>query len=284
VTTIQAQAPDHKPNAAQTRPPVRIKVSRTSTEVALARIGFLVVILILWQVFAGGPKSALPKNVVGQPSSVWRTFWQLVGNDQLLSALGATLENFALGLIIAAPIGIAIGMFTSTRIGKWLLEPALTMLYAIPKVALITLYVLILGIGTKSHVWLVISAAVFVYYFAAEQAIRDLDHDRIVRLRLMGAGPVKVGTAYILPAAIPALLAATRIAIPLAFTAEIFAELKIPASTGLGVLLTNYEQFLNGAGTMAIFLFIVAIAYAFDLITAFVLNRYTRSIGFGAQT
>ncbi len=261
----------------------RVRVSRSVAYVAVARLISLALILVIWQALAGGPRSVLPTTIVGKPTTVASMFWKLLVQGTLLSAAETTMKNLVISLLIAAPLGIAIGILLSPRPMRWLLEPALTILYAVPKIALITIYILVLGIGTKAHVWLVVGAALFVYYFATVQALRELDRDRMTALRLMGAGPLKVGRAYVLPASLPLLLAATRIAVPLAFTTEIFAELRIPGASGLGVLLSNYEQFVEGSAIMAILLFVVFFAYLFDILTAYLLSRYAQSTGTGVQ-
>src|SRR5471030_1076409 len=123
------------------------RLTKQNFQVLGSRLLFLAIILTIWQVFAGGPTSLLPTNVIGRPSSVASTFWSLVINGKLERSLGITAQHFAIGICLAAPIGIILGIMTSFRAGRWLFEPAITLLYAIPKVALVTLYILILGVG-----------------------------------------------------------------------------------------------------------------------------------------
>src|SRR6202042_323158 len=97
----------------------------------------------------------------------------------------------ALGLVI----GSALAVVTSVPVGRWLLEPLINVTYAVPKVALIPLYIIALGLNTRAHVALVTSAVLFVYYYAVRQAIGEVDRDQLTALRLLDAGWVKIATA-----------------------------------------------------------------------------------------
>jgi NitT/TauT family transport system permease protein len=261
----------------------KIRLSRTAMEVAGARLSFLALVLVTWQLFAGGPRSWLPANVVGRPTSVATKVWSLVQSGELFPAWLVTVEHFLLAILIAAPLGVALGALTSFRAGRWLFDPVVTILYSIPKVALVPVFILVMGIGTKSYLAVIVSVTTFMYTYSTNQGFREIDHDRLVALRLMGASRAKLATALVFPSIVPQLFAATRIAIPHAFTAAIFAELVIPGSDGLGVLLRSYEAQVDGPGMMAVFLFIVGFAYLLDTVASALLARYTRATGAGAQ-
>jgi NitT/TauT family transport system permease protein len=247
------------------------------------RLAVLFLVLLLWQVSAGGPKSFLPEIVVSKPTTIWIKFWQLIFDGQLFRALGSTGLSVIYAILIGAAIGIALAALTAVPVGRWLLEPLVTVTYAIPKVGLIPLYIILLGLNARAHVALVTSATLFVYYFSARQALEEVDRNQLVALRLMGAGPIKVSTALYLQSAIPQLLTATRIALPLAFATEIFAELQVPAASGLGVLMDNFSQAglqsLDSSGVVAVIVFVVLVAYLLDVVLGGWLRSYTARVG-----
>ncbi|HLI14727.1 MAG TPA: ABC transporter permease subunit [Acidimicrobiales bacterium] len=249
-----------------------------------ARLGTLGVVAALWQVFAGGPRSVLPADVVGRPSSILASLWHLVVDGQFFSSLGLTALSVCYALVLAVPIGVGLGLLTTIRPIGWLLQPLVNLTYAIPKVGLVTLYVLLLGTHPDTHVALVLSQILFVFYYATRQAILELDPGVVTALRLMGASRLKLVCSLALRAALPHLLAAIRLCVPLAFATEIFAELRAPTSSGLGVLLQNLITAGDGAAAMAIMLCTALIGYLLDLVIGRRLRAYTTSIGVGLPT
>jgi NitT/TauT family transport system permease protein len=263
--------------------PRRRRHGESALIVWLVRIVLVAIVLGLWQIFAGGPKSALPSNVVSRPSSIAIAFWQLASSDQIFSALGTTALSTLYALLISVPIAAVLAAATANRFGRWVLEPIVTVLYAIPKIGLISLYVIILGVSRASDVTLVTSAVVFVFYFAFRQALQELDQRRVIAFRLMGAGTLRIARSLVLGYAVPQFLAACRIAVPLAFSTEIFAELRVPATPGLGVLLTNLIDDFKSPSSVAVMLFILLLGYLLDVVLRTLLRRYTQSVGLSGQ-
>ena len=251
--------------------------------VAGTRIGAVVVVILLWQVAAGGSHSFLPVDAVSRPSDIAVQMGRLFSSGRIYSALWATSTSALIGLGLAAPIGVALALITSFRVGNWVLGPTTTIGYAIPKVGLVSFYILMLGVGTKAHVAVVLGAVLFVFFYTIRQGIEDLDRDSIASLRLMSASRLKILRIYVLPALLPRFVTALRIALPHAIAVQLFAELRIPTHDGLGVLIGNFEAFAVPAGAMAIVVLVVAIAYTFDLLASHLLRAYTTSIGLGLQ-
>lgn len=255
--------------------------------VICARVLFVIACIVIWETAAGGPSSLLPVIVLSRPSSVAATTWHLLLDGQLLSALGATGLSVLYSLALGAVIGSALAVLTSVPVGRWLLEPLINVTYAVPKVALIPLYIILLGLNTRAHVALVTSAVLFVYYYAVRQAIGEVDRDQLTALRLLDAGWAKIATALYFRSSVPQLLAATRIALPLAFATEIFAELQVPTTSGLGVLMEAFDQTglstLDASGVIAVMLFVVLVAYLLDAVIGGRLRHYTIAMGVGAD-
>jgi sulfonate transport system permease protein len=249
-----------------------------SLSVGVARLLTAFAVLVIWQY---APRGVVPTVAVSRPLAVARSFGHLVRTGELFSGTWATAEQVLYSLVLGALIGVVLAILTWARIGRWLLGPLISASYAIPKVGLISFYILLLGVDTKAHVVFVIGFVLFAYYFALRDAFEDLDHDKLTALRLMGASRLALFRVYVLPSAVPYLFTATRIAVPLAFASEVFAELEMPTATGLGVSLQQATDSLDASTSMAIALFIVLIGYLLDLVIGARLRRYTESIGTG---
>jgi ABC-type nitrate/sulfonate/bicarbonate transport system permease component len=247
------------------------------------RVVLILAIGIFWQLASGSNGSLLPADAVGRPLSVVSAFFHLVGNGSLFSGLGTTLLSVVYSLLIGAVLGVALGIITSVPFGRWILDPLIALTYAIPKVGLIPLYIILLGIHTKTHVALGVSAVLFIYYFAFRDAVGAVDPDRVLAMRQMGAGWFRVLRSVVIPSAVPQILSATRIALPLGFATEIFAELQVPTSDGLGVSLSEFSANQHPNDAMALMLFVVVLAYLFDVVVGGWIRRYAAAVGTGVS-
>ncbi len=253
--------------------------------VIATRVLVILVILALWQLIARNDRSILPLDAVSRPTMVVSALVKIIGNGVLAQSFAHTFLLVVVSVVVSAPVGIAAAILMLVPPIGWLFRPTVAILYSIPKVALIPIFILLFGIGVTAHAAAVISGAAFVYFYSAAQGLDELDQHMMSSLYLMGASRWKVLRTYVLPSMLPQLIGATRVAVPLALAIEIFAELEIPTGTpGLGVLLANdMGSTGNTAAGMAVLIFVVTVAYILDVILERSLASYTRSIGQGAK-
>jgi ABC-type nitrate/sulfonate/bicarbonate transport system permease component len=152
----------------------------------------------------------------------------------LWSAVGQTLEGWALGLgiaiAIAVPVGIVVGsgplLYRSLRAVIEFLRP-------IPSVALIPLAVLVYGTGLKSKVFLAAFAATWPLLMQTLYGVRDVDPVATDTARSFGFSRGQRLLRVTLPSAVPYIATGVRISSSVALILAVTAELVIGAP-GLG--------------------------------------------------
>ena len=200
----------------------------------------IVIFLALWEVLprvgAVDPAFLPPFSVVMQ------TGWQLMLNGQLLAHLQASLirslSGFVIAIIIAIPLGLAIGWYKPF---SDLISPLLELFRNTAALALLPVFILFLGIGETSKIALVIYACTWPILLNTVSGVRNVDPLLIKSARTMGLGPVKLFRKVILPAAVPTIFVGIRLAGAFSVLILIAAEM-IGAKAGLGYLI-NYAQF-----------------------------------------
>jgi ABC-type nitrate/sulfonate/bicarbonate transport system permease component len=208
----------------------------------------------------------------------------MFGSGLIFPHILETTKIVLIALAIGAAVGIVVALLLAVRPIGWLFEPAVTVAYAIPKVGLISYFILWLGLNETSHTVLVVTFVAFVYLYNMRQAIEEVDQGTLKSMRLMGASHLQVVRLLILPSSTSYLLAATRVALPLAYAAEIFAELSVPTPTGLGSLLVRYTNVLDGPGAISVMLIVVAIGYLADALLVRAVAWHARLTGTGTAT
>ena len=244
--------------------------------VAVVRIAVVAIATAMWQL---APADVLSPRLASRPTDVGARIWELLTSWEFYHPhLTSTTYEMAAGLLIGAPVGILLAViFEGSKPLRWLFEPIMLVLYAIPKVVLISLFILWFGIESRSKVALVLSFVVFIFYVGMRQALREQDPDRRLALALMGAGPLFRLRCLTIPSSVPHLISSLRLAVPLAFGAAIFAELNIASDSGLGGLLGQAAGTLDASTTIAIVLLVGAIGFGLDtLMSATMRGRAAR--------
>ncbi|MCV7206424.1 ABC transporter permease [Mycolicibacterium peregrinum] len=190
----------------------------------------------LWEV---APRVGLVDKVFLPPfSEVVSAWFTLLGNGQLAEHVSASLSRALIGLAIAIvvsiPLGVAIAWY---RPVAEFLNPILELFRNTAALALLPVFILILGIGETSKVALVIYAASFPILLNTISGVRTVDPLLIKSARSLGLSPVRLFQKVILPAAVPTIFTGLRMAAASSILVLIAAEM-VGAKAGLGYLIT----------------------------------------------
>jgi NitT/TauT family transport system permease protein len=220
---------------------------------ATARVVVLGALLAVWQ-FA--PNPALRFWVSGPVDIVVR-LWSWILDGSLWENLEATLAAMALGYMIGTGFGVALGLVFGflSRLHR-VLSPYISALYALPKIALAPLFVIVLGIGIESKIALVAITVFFLVLTSTLDGVRNVDRDLVHALTLMGATRGEVIRKALVPAALPWIFTGMRIAVRYAFSNTLLAEL-IASNRGIGFLIEYYSGTFDAAGAYAAILVLV---------------------------
>lgn len=206
---------------------------------ALARWGLLLIVLILWE--AADRLLAPSPIIVAPPSAVLlqivRTF---LGDDTVpdfyLNA-AITIGEVIAAYVITMVIGVLVGLvFASSKIVGDAFEPILLVLYAIPKIILYPLLILILGIGVLPNIAFGVLLGVFVVIFNTSAGLRQIEPNYLRLAHSLGYGRSAIFFKVVLPAAAPTIVAGLRLGFGYTIIGVITAELLV-VSLGLGSLI-----------------------------------------------
>ena len=180
------------------------------------------------------------------PVSDWaRTLVEEAGTSGFWSAVGNTLQGWALGLgiacAIAIPAGVVIG---STPLLYRALRGVIEFLRPIPSVALIPLAVLVYGSGLESKVFLAAFAATWPLLMQTLYGVQDVDPVATDTARSFGFGRAQRLLRVTLPSAVPYIATGVRISAAVALILVVTAELVIGAP-GLGRQINLARQGAN---------------------------------------
>mgnify|MGYP001764969353 CR=1 FL=1 len=225
----------------------RPAISRAVETFAL-RLGFLVLVLALWQIAA----RHAPPGLFAGPGAVARAGGQLAADGKLGPAVLASLRVFLTGTALAAIIGAAIGL----AMGMWgwlgrMLDVYVYALAATPRIAFIPLIIVMLGLGLQAKVLIVFLGAVMPVILNAYAGVRAADPELVEMARATGAGRGRILAHVVLPGAVPYLMTGIRIGATIGLINTVVAEL-YTAIGGLGGLLAVYGSRFRMAEYLAV--------------------------------
>lgn len=231
-------------------PPARWKVNAARAAIVLA-IG------LGWQ-FA--PSSVLDELLWSRPSAIYVQAIAWLMDGTLPKSALATLETVGAGMAVGGGIGIALGLLAGARqaVGRLVIGP-IEALFALPKITLVPLFILWMGIGALQHIVFTALVVFFFYFFATFNGLRGIPAALTNTLALAGASPLQRITILYLPASFGWIVIATRLALPYAFVAAVSTEV-IASTSGLGHLVKGSASIMNSAGMFAAMLALLLVS------------------------
>lgn len=214
----------------------------------------IIVLLAIWEL---APRIGLVDEIfLPSFSTVFGAFVDLAQSgelwDHVSASLSRALTGFAVAVVIAIPLGVAIAWY---RPVAEVLNPVLEVFRNTAALALLPVFVLILGIGEESKVAVVIYACTFPILLNTIAGVRTVDPLLIKSASSLGLSSIRLFQKVVLPAAVPTIFTGIRMGAAASILVLIAAEM-VGAKAGLGYLITasqlNFQIPEMYAGILAI--------------------------------
>jgi NitT/TauT family transport system permease protein len=200
----------------------------------------IVALLFVWEV---APRLGLVDRTFFPPiSEIAAAWWQLLLSGDLtehtIASLSRSLGGFTLAILISIPLGLAIGWWKPV---SEYLNPLLELLRNTAALAILPVFILLLGLGETSKIAIVLYACTFPLLLNTISGVKNVDPLLIKSARSMGLSPVSLFRKVIIPAATPTIFVGIRQAGAGSILVLVAAEM-VGAKSGLGYLI-QYTQF-----------------------------------------
>jgi NitT/TauT family transport system permease protein len=238
-----------------------------------AHIVFVAVFLGVWQLSSS--HGFLDPMFFGRPSKIINYLWNgFVTGGQLRLQLGYTLLSVAVSFVAGSTGAITLALFFMMlpRVHR-AAEPYLTLLNAMPRIALAPLFLLWFGLGIGSKIAVGFSLTFFIVLSATVAGIRSVNTDHLLLSKTLGATQRQVFVKVTLPSSVPVVFSGLRLGLIFAFLGVVGAEL-IAAEHGLGQTLAYLQSTFDMNGVMGL-LFLLALL---GLVVTSAMNRLERSL------
>jgi len=207
----------------------------------------------------------IPPLTLPAPSLIVQDLWSVLKSGAFNAAIGKTLTNVGLAILLAVTIGIAAGAaLHRARTLRALLEPLFSTYYAIPIYAFYPLFIVVFGLGDAPQVLIGFMLAVVSMIVSTLAGLDSVPAVLGKTARVLQLGPVETMRSVTLPYAAPYLFTGVKLAVAYAFIGVIGAEF-IMSGTGLGYEIRFAYDNLDNNVMYPLILLILLIAVTVNL-------------------
>lgn len=241
----------------------------------IARALTLLVVGLVWEYVAR--ERIIDPLFIGVPSQILHFFWQgLFINHDLIGDLLWTLMGTLAAFVLGSAGGILMGLvFVMYPVFEKFIDPLMTALNALPRIALAPLFLLWFGLGLASKVALGASLTFFIVLSSTVAGARSVDLDLLTLARTLGARPAQVFLKITLPSAVPTIFAGLRLGLIYAMLGVIASEI-IAAERGLGQKVAYLSGSFQVDGVYAVLLLLAILGTSITWIMSAIEARLLR--------
>jgi NitT/TauT family transport system permease protein len=211
--------------------------------VVLLPLGFALTVLVTWEIVCRA--TGISPTLLPPPSAVWAVLW---GNPEILLQHAApttieTIVSFAVATVLGVALAVAI------TFSPWVREalyPNIVMFQLIPKIALAPLFIVWLGVGSRSCIVVAVFIAFFPVVVSTATGLVSAKPEILQLCRSLTASEWQIFRLARFPYAMPFVFAGMKVGVTMAMIGVIVGEF-ITAQAGLGYII----MFASSAGETA---------------------------------
>ena len=195
------------------------------------------IFLTIWEL-TGNVFQWINPMFMSAPSLIFKAAFEMFRSGEIYHDLYISgvelLGGYFLAVAVAIPFGIMVGWYKRL---SYVFDPFINAMNATPRVALLPLIIIWLGIGILSKVGIIFLGAVFSILINTRDGVKTTPVNLLNAARSFGASEWMVFKAVVLPSTVPFILTGLRLAVGRALVGVLVGEL-YAATAGIGFMIT----------------------------------------------
>ena len=247
------------------------KLKKKKIIIIFIQIFIVVAFILAWEYLAN--KNIINTFVFSKPSKILNTLINLAIENNLFNHISTTLIEiliaFSLGILLGFIIAIILYQFP---IINEIVDPFLTMINSLPKVALGPLIIIIAGANTKSIIIMALLINLIISIITIYNGFINTDDKKIKLLKSFGANKYQILFKLVIPNSYKTIISSLKLNISMSLIGVIMGEFLV-SKEGLGYLIIYGTQVFNLSLVMAGILILVIISYILYKIITFIESK-----------
>jgi len=198
----------------------------------LSGVGIILIVWTLLFIFLG-------EKLFPPPWEVFAVLARLLSGKKIWLHMLFSLYRIVLGLTAALIIGIPIGLVSgvSSRIDG-IISPVTYLLYPLPKIAFLPVFMVIFGLGDLSKIVLLFTVIVFQIIIATRDGVKGIPDRLFKAVKTLGLSRGRIYADLIVPSTMPKIVTALRISLGISISVLFFGE-NYATTYGIGYFIMN---------------------------------------------
>jgi NitT/TauT family transport system permease protein len=197
----------------------------------------VIVFLTAWEL-VGNVLGLINPMFMSAPSLIWKAAVQLFASGEIWNDLYVSGVEFGWGYLLSVLVGVPFGIATGWyKKMSYIFDPFINAMNATPRVALLPLVIIWLGIGILSKVGIIFLGAVFPILINSRDGVKTTPYNLLTAARSFGASEWQIFRSVVLPSTLPFILTGLRLGVGRALIGVMVGEL-YAATAGIGFMIT----------------------------------------------
>ena len=219
------------------------KLKKNKYIVLFFQIFIFVFFIFIWQILAD--KEIINTFIFSSPKKVLMTIIDLYNRYNLISHIGTTIYEVIISFSIATILGIIIAsILWFNKIIYKIVEPYLTILNSLPKVALGPIIIIWFKAGMKSIIVMSLLISLILTIINVYEGFNSIDKNKINLMKSLGSNKTQLYTKLIFPGSMSTIISTLKINISMSLIGVIMGEFLV-SKKGIGYLILYGSQVFN---------------------------------------
>src|SRR5882672_7140444 len=239
----------------------------------VARLGVVILLFIIWEIAA---RFFVDKLFLSPPSRVFTELNTMFETRGVPAALRITAFELAVAFGLSVVIGLAVGLAVGLhRFSHKSLMPIILLLYGIPQVTILPLFILNFGIGPACKIAFGVTHGMFPIIMTVVAGVQNIKPILLTSAKSMGASRWQTFRWVIFPHMIPSFFSGMRLGMTGVLLGVLLAELYV-STAGIGYFTTLFTQNFDPTKLLGLISLLAAMAIVLNQIVRRLEVRFAR--------
>ena len=219
------------------------KIKRNNLLIKLTQISILILFIIIWQLLSD--YKIINPFIFSSPKKVIECLISLHNANNLYNHIFITVYETFISFLLGTLLGILIAsiMWWNKFLAK-VIDPYLTVLNSLPKVALGPILIIWVGAGMQSIIVMALLISTIITIITVYQGFISVDPIKVKLMKTFKANKRQIYTKLILPATLPNIISCFKVNISMSLIGVIMGEFLV-SKEGIGYLIMYGSQVFN---------------------------------------
>lgn len=233
-----------------------------------SRLLLAILLIVIWEVLAR--YKIINTFITSSPSNVVNTIVSLYNDNNLFNNIWTTIYE----TLISFSLGTIIGIITATILWYFnfiykVLDPYLTILNSLPKIALGPIIIIFFGANINSIIIMALLISVIVTVITVYNGFISTDKNKIDLLKSFSANKMQIFRYAILPSSYPTIISSLKINISMTLIGVIMGEFLV-SKEGIGYLINYGSQVFNLNLVISGIIILMIVSYLMYMIVSYI--------------